>query len=155
MDNYLIKNKNKLNINTDSLNFIGDDHKHFKIVSNKIDNKLDDVEDHSRIIHLKPQNINDPYNLPDSVNKFKIFDINESDFNNFVMGFDEPSLRFRGTKKIENAYLYGEPSEKEIMVSNYQTESGTNNDLNQKLLQAETGESIEDIKDTQNLVDSA
>ena len=154
MDNYLIKNKNKLNISIDSLNFIGDDHKHFKVVSNKLDNNINDVEEHSKIIHLKEQNINDPYNLPDTVSKFKILDINESDFNNLVMGYDDPSLRFRGTKRIQNAYLYGEPSEKEIMVSNWQTEEGISNDLNQKILQAQTGESFEDIKGAQSSVDS-
>ena len=152
--NYFTKQK-KRNINLNDFNdFINDDHKHYKITSNKNDDKLDEVKENYKIPHIKASNIKDFDNLPEKVDKYKIREINQKEFNNEFMGFDDPLLNYKGTRKIDNAYLYGEPSSKELMISNLQTESGTNNKLNDKLLSIETGESIEDIKDANQYVDN-
>ena len=82
MDKYLNNSKKKLNININDIN-INDDHKHFKIVSNKVDEQIDTAKDNSKIIHLKDTKIYDPANLPEKVSKFKKASINESYFNNF------------------------------------------------------------------------
>ena len=132
--NYLTKQK-KRNINLNDFNdFINDDHKHYKITSNKNDDKLDEVKENYKIPHIKASNIKDFDNLPEKVDKYKIREINQKEFNNEFMGFDDPLLNYKGTRKIENAYLYGEPSSKELMISNLQTESGTSNKLNDKLV---------------------
>ena len=152
--NYLTKQK-KRNINLNDFNdYINDDHKHYKITSNKNDDKLDEVKENYKIPHIKASNIKDFDNLPEKVDKYKIREINQKDFNTEFMGFDDPLLNYKGTRKIDNAYLYGEPSSKELMISNLQTESGTSNAINQKLQSIETGESIEDIKDAHNYIDS-
>ena len=154
MDKYLNQTKKKININLNDCCNINDDHKHFKIVSNKVDDKIDTAKDNSKIIHLKDSKIYNPGNFPDDVSKFKIASINESDFNNFFLGFDDPSLKYRGGRKIDNAFQYGEPSNKNIIISNLQTEVGTNNNLNQRIKSIETGESLNDIKESQEYLDS-
>ena len=57
-------------------------------------------------------------------------------------------------KKIDNAYLYGVPSDQELQLSNWQTEQGVGNPLNDKIRQAQTGESFEDIKQYDNKVEN-
>ena len=151
--NYFKANK-KLNINVnDYNNYIDDDHKHFKIISNQIDNNLDEVKDNFKLHNIKESNIKDFDNLPQNIEKYKIREINQSDFNNEFLGFDDPVLNYKGTRKIENAYLYGEPTSKEIMISNLQNEAGTSNIINQKKQSIETGESIEDIINASNYID--
>ena len=60
MDKYLNQTKKKININLNDCCNINDDHKHFKIVSNKEDDKIDTAKDNSKIIHLKDSKIYNP-----------------------------------------------------------------------------------------------
>ena len=158
VDKYVTFNRKKP-IFTDK-NFIDDeedDHKKVKIISNtQKDIKLDEVKDNSKIIHLKEKDIEDPYNLPDNVSKMNTKHKNDNKtFDMVFLGFedDKPIIK----KKIDNAYLYGEPSEKSLQLSNWQTEKGTSNPLNQRFETIETGESLDDIyrveKDIASLVD--
>ena len=147
--------KKKLNINiNDYDNYINDDHKRYKIQSNKKDNDLDESREKYKIPHIKESNIKDYDNLPEKVDKYKIRDINQSEFNKEFLGFDDPVLNYRGTRKISNAYLYGEPSTKELMISNLQTEEGTQNKFNQRLQSINNNESLEDIKEAYDYVDN-
>lgn len=156
MEEYLEKPPKNIHISFKDAIDAPDDHKHYKIISNKYDNKLDEVKDNSKIPHLKEQKVYDSIKLPEynKVNKFKRGTINESDFDMLLLGFDEPnSFKFKGIKKLDNAYLYGKPSEKQIMISNYRTEEGVPNKLNQRLKSIETGESIEVIKDAEQKIE--
>ena len=155
VDKYVTFNRKKP-IFTDK-NFIDDeedDHKKVKIISNtQKDIKLDEVKDNSKIIHLKEKDIKDPYNLPDNVSKMNTKHKNDNKtFDMVFLGFedDKPIIK----KKIDNAYLYGEPSEKSLQLSNWQTEKGTSNPLNQRLKSIETGESLDDIHRVEKDIDS-
>jgi hypothetical protein len=154
LDNYVILNKKKfITSDKDLLEDEEDNHKRVKFVNNtQQDNNLDESKDNYKIIHLKEQNIKDPYNLPDHISK--INDIHNKDNKNFDMAFlgFEDNIPIKN-KKIDNAYLYGEPSVEELKVSNWQTEEGVSNPLNQRFKSIETGESLDDIKDTENFVD--
>ena len=98
LDNYVILNKKKfITSDKDLLEDEEDNHKRVKFVNNtQQDNNLDEVKDNSKIIHLKEQNIKDPYNLPDHISK--INDIHNKDNKNFDMAF----LEFEDNIPIKN-----------------------------------------------------
>lgn len=152
MEQFLEPRKKKLIVSTD-YELIPDDHKHNKIISNNQDNNIDNWQqsDKTKIIKVNETKINDPYNLPEKVDKYKYATVNKNDLDQFFLGFvDNAPIK---NKQIDNVYKYGNPTPEQFRISNWQTEQGTSNSLNQKIMGIETNENIEDIKESQNIAD--
>ena len=124
LDKYVITNLKKLDIDIDNLNK-DDNHKVGKLIpATKEDKELFKLIGDNTPVDIKPKNFE-------------------------LLSDKKPS----NNNKIDNAYLYGVPSDQELQLSNWQSEQGLNNKLNDKILQAETGESFEDFKTKQDFYD--
>ena len=149
----------------DLLNYISqkNDKKDIKIKDNNIYPKpypistpkiKDDLKD-IKIINIKNPIIKELDKIPNKIDPYKIQDVDIKKYNFLIFGSNDPIFNnHRINKTIDNKYLYGDPSPKELMISNYQTDQGTSNNLQTKLLQVKTGESIDDINDANDTIDN-
>ena len=149
----------------DLLNYISqkNDKKDIKIKDNNIYPKpypistpkiKDDLKD-IKIINIKNPIIKELDKIPNKIDPYKIQDVDIKKYNFLIFGSNDPIFNnHRINKSIDNKYLYGDPSPKELMISNYQTDQGTSNNLQTKLLQVKTGESIDDINDANDTIDN-
>ena len=125
--------------------------KPYPIVTRKIKDDLKDL----KIINIKNPIIKELDNIPNKIVPYKIKDIDEKKYNFLIFGSNDPIFKNkRFNKPIDNKFLYDDASPKELMISNFQTEVGTSNNLQTKLLQVKTGESIDDINNANNFVDN-
>ena len=125
--------------------------KPYPIITRKIKDDLKDL----KIINIKNPVIKELDNIPNKIVPYKIKNIDEKKYNFLIFGSNDPIFKNkRFNQTIDNKFFYGDTSPKELMISNFQTESGTSNNLQTKLLQIETGESIDDINSANNYVDN-
>ena len=153
MEQFLEPRKKKLNISTD-YELIPDDHKPYKIINNNQDSNIDNWQssDKTKVTKVNETKINDPYNLPEKVNKYKYATVNKNELDEFFLGFvDDVPIK---NKQIDNVYKFGNPTPKQFQISNWQTEQGTSNRLNQQIMSIETNENIEDIIESQDTGDA-
>lgn len=140
------KNKKDIKIQDNNIN-----PKPFNIITPKIKDDLKNI----KIIDLKTPIIKELDKIPNNLETYKIEDMDKKKYNFLVFGIDDPIFYNNKTNKsIDNKFLYGDPSPKELMISNFQTESGTSNNLQNKLLQNQTGESLDDINEANETIDN-
>jgi hypothetical protein len=145
--------KPKLNISLDDYDLIQDDYNHYKTISHNEDSNIGNWNDFnkSNVKIANETDIYDPYDLPENVEKYKIATINEDELDEFLFGFvDKEPIKH---KQLDNVYKFGNPTPEQFRLSNWQTEQGTSNRLNQQIMGIETNENIEDIIESQNIGD--
>ena len=155
---YIVMNKIDFNNESNHINFEDefDTHQKIKIIPNtKEDEYVKEIYDsHMKIILPKNEIIKDSYDLPYNVKPLHIQSNNKDkrELDLLLLGFeDNEPIEY---KKIENASLFGNPTAGDLQLSNMQTEQGVSNPLNNKIRQAQTGESLDDIKDADNFIDT-
>ena len=147
--------KPKLNINLDDYDLIQDDYSHYKSINDNEDGNIGNWNDFdkSNIRTANETNIYDPFDLhlPENVEKYKYATINEDEIDELFLGFvDKEPIKH---KQLDNVYKFGNPTPEQFRLSNWQTEQGTSNRLNQQIMGIETNEDIEDIVESQFIGD--
>ena len=154
---YIVMNKIDFNNESNHIDFEDqfDTHQKIKIIPNtKEDEEVKEIYDsHKKVILPKNEIIKDSYNLQYDVKPLNIQSNNDKrELDLLLLGFeDNEPLEYN---KLDNAILFGNPSPGDLQLSNMQTEQGVSNPLNNKIRQAETGESLEDIKSYDSNVDN-
>ena len=154
---YVKWSNNKLRIDPNKYKIIDEDKPYKKISKNiKLDNMIDDnLEDvKAKVIKKINHNIYDPFNLPDTIEvKRKKINIDEKLLDEFIQGFHDTSSVKELSKRPSSYYIFNQPTNKDIKISNLQTENGTSNDLNNRIIENQTQESLIDIKDANETLD--
>lgn len=157
IDRLIEPRKPKLNVSLDDYDLIQDDYSHYKSISDYEDGNIGNWNDFdkSNVKIANETNIYDPFDLhlPENVEKYKYATINEDEIDELFLGFvDKEPIKH---KQLDNVYKFGNPSPEQFRLSNWQTEQGTSNRLNQQIMSIETNENIEDIIETQIKGDKA
>jgi len=154
---YVKWSNNKIKINPNDYKIIDEDKTPYKKIPYQkldimIDDNLEDVKPYSgKNVNV---NIYDPYNLPDKIEvKRPNVTFDEKLFDEFIIGFHDTRSINELNKRPTSYYIFNQPTNKDIMISNLKTEGGTSNDLNNRIIENQTGESLVDIKAANETID--